>query len=94
MAAPGTLVGLAACTRVIYWRTTELRVLLPFAPLPPPCWRVRSMRLVPHDQDTGGFFICLLRKTTVLAGGCMRWEFARKGTLSLCAKECACGWAR
>ena len=25
------------------------------------------MRCVPHDQDTGGFFICLLRKTAPIA---------------------------
>jgi hypothetical protein len=24
------------------------------------------MRLLPHDQDTGGFFICLLRKKSAL----------------------------
>lgn len=42
----------------------------------------RCMRFLPHDQDTGGFFVCSIQKTAKLP-----WESDRKKSVTLANKE-------
>jgi 16S rRNA C967 or C1407 C5-methylase (RsmB/RsmF family) len=60
----GVVCFVVLCAAVLVAHATRLATSDTLALLPPPALHLeRCVRIYPHDQDTGGFFICKLRKT-------------------------------